>query len=64
MAEEDELPAMKNNPKYIFFTDFDGTITLEDSMSHPAVFSHPSLFPLLCILRQLPKLGLIKRHGR
>jgi len=26
-----ELPAMKTNPKYIFFTDFDGTITLQDS---------------------------------
>lgn len=22
---------MKGNPKYIFFTDFDGTITLKDS---------------------------------
>ncbi|KAI9713505.1 MAG: hypothetical protein M1820_000887 [Bogoriella megaspora] len=26
-----ELPAMKTNPKFIFFTDFDGTITLRDS---------------------------------
>ncbi|KAF1846576.1 uncharacterized protein K460DRAFT_356232 [Cucurbitaria berberidis CBS 394.84] len=26
-----DLPAMKTNPKYIFFTDFDGTITLQDS---------------------------------
>ena len=25
------LPAMKTNPKYIFFTDFDGTITTRDS---------------------------------
>lgn len=25
------LPAMKTNPKLIFFTDFDGTITLKDS---------------------------------
>lgn len=25
------LSAMKTNPKYIFFTDFDGTITLQDS---------------------------------
>lgn len=25
------LPYMKTNPKIIFFTDFDGTITLEDS---------------------------------
>lgn len=23
---------MKTNPKFIFFTDFDGTITLQDSM--------------------------------
>ncbi|KAL1311772.1 hypothetical protein AAFC00_001858 [Neodothiora populina] len=28
------LPAMKTNPKFIFFTDFDGTITLQDSESH------------------------------
>ncbi len=26
------LPAMKTNPKIIFFTDFDGTITMNDSM--------------------------------
>lgn len=26
-----EVPAMKTDPKYIFFTDFDGTITLDDS---------------------------------
>lgn len=26
-----ELPAMKTNPRFIFFTDFDGTITLQDS---------------------------------
>ncbi|KAF2708955.1 hypothetical protein K504DRAFT_433669 [Pleomassaria siparia CBS 279.74] len=25
------LPAMKTNPKFIFFTDFDGTITMQDS---------------------------------
>lgn len=25
------LPALKTNPKFIFFTDFDGTITREDS---------------------------------
>lgn len=25
------LPALRTNPKYIFFTDFDGTITLQDS---------------------------------
>lgn len=25
------LPAMKTSPKFIFFTDFDGTITLRDS---------------------------------
>jgi 2-hydroxy-3-keto-5-methylthiopentenyl-1-phosphate phosphatase len=25
------LPYLKTNPKVIFFTDFDGTITLEDS---------------------------------
>jgi 2,3-diketo-5-methylthio-1-phosphopentane phosphatase len=25
------LPALKSNPKYIFFTDFDGTITQQDS---------------------------------
>lgn len=26
-----DTPAMKSNPKFIFFTDFDGTITLQDS---------------------------------
>jgi len=26
-----DLPAMKTNPKFIFFTDFDGTITQQDS---------------------------------
>jgi len=26
-----ELPAMRTHPKFIFFTDFDGTITLQDS---------------------------------
>lgn len=30
MASTD-LPFMKTNPSVIFFTDFDGTITLEDS---------------------------------
>lgn len=33
-AASDELPAMSipfKNPKFIFFTDFDGTITLQDS---------------------------------
>lgn len=25
------LPYLKDNPKVIFFTDFDGTITLKDS---------------------------------
>jgi 2,3-diketo-5-methylthio-1-phosphopentane phosphatase len=25
------LPALKTNPKFIFFTDFDGTITVQDS---------------------------------
>lgn len=34
MAPGSELKAMNwpfQNPKYIFFTDFDGTITLQDS---------------------------------
>ncbi|GAB7343187.1 hypothetical protein MBLNU457_1256t1 [Dothideomycetes sp. NU457] len=31
MVSASELPFMKGNPKYIFFTDFDGTITLKDS---------------------------------
>lgn len=31
MAASSDLPAMKTNPKFIFFTDFDGTITLMDS---------------------------------
>lgn len=28
-----DLPYIKTNPKIIFFTDFDGTITLKDSGS-------------------------------
>lgn len=28
-----DLPYIKTNPKIIFFTDFDGTITIEDSKS-------------------------------
>ncbi|PQE20495.1 phosphoserine phosphatase protein [Rutstroemia sp. NJR-2017a BBW] len=31
MGSISNLPAMKNSPKYIFFTDFDGTITTRDS---------------------------------
>jgi 2,3-diketo-5-methylthio-1-phosphopentane phosphatase len=31
MGSVDALPAMKTNPKFIFFTDFDGTITERDS---------------------------------
>ncbi|GAB7346873.1 hypothetical protein MBLNU459_g1954t1 [Dothideomycetes sp. NU459] len=31
MVSAKELPAMKTDPKFIFFTDFDGTITLKDS---------------------------------
>ncbi|KAL2267308.1 hypothetical protein VTJ83DRAFT_4585 [Remersonia thermophila] len=30
-ASPTELPALKTNPKFIFFTDFDGTITEQDS---------------------------------
>lgn len=32
-----ELPYLKTKPKIIFFTDFDGTITLKDSRSLPAL---------------------------
>lgn len=32
-----ELPYLKTKPKIIFFTDFDGTITLKDSGSSPPV---------------------------
>lgn len=31
MVAASDLPAMKTNPKFIFFTDFDGTITMQDS---------------------------------
>jgi 2,3-diketo-5-methylthio-1-phosphopentane phosphatase len=30
-ADQPPLPALKTNPKFIFFTDFDGTITQQDS---------------------------------
>jgi 2,3-diketo-5-methylthio-1-phosphopentane phosphatase len=29
--DQHQLPALKTNPKFIFFTDFDGTITQQDS---------------------------------
>lgn len=31
MGASKELPYLQTNPKFIFFTDFDGTITLQDS---------------------------------
>jgi hypothetical protein len=31
MGAQTGLPAMQTSPKFIFFTDFDGTITLQDS---------------------------------
>ncbi|EFR04840.1 hypothetical protein MGYG_07843 [Nannizzia gypsea CBS 118893] len=34
MGSLGSLPAMKSEPKVIFFTDFDGTITLQDSNDH------------------------------
>lgn len=36
------LPYMKTNPKLIFFTDFDGTITLEDSRYRRSSHSKPT----------------------
>jgi 2,3-diketo-5-methylthio-1-phosphopentane phosphatase len=30
-ADQPPLPALKTNPKFMFFTDFDGTITQQDS---------------------------------
>lgn len=35
MGSMADLPAMKTNPKFIFFTDFDGTITTQDSEPSP-----------------------------
>jgi 2-hydroxy-3-keto-5-methylthiopentenyl-1-phosphate phosphatase len=31
MTTHSTTPALKTNPKFIFFTDFDGTITQQDS---------------------------------
>jgi 2-hydroxy-3-keto-5-methylthiopentenyl-1-phosphate phosphatase len=31
VAGQSTTPALKTNPKFIFFTDFDGTITQQDS---------------------------------
>ncbi|EEP76319.1 conserved hypothetical protein [Uncinocarpus reesii 1704] len=42
MGSHEVLPAMKTNPKIIFFTDFDGTITLQDSMQLPLPYFLPS----------------------
>lgn len=33
MSGSPDLWAMKSDPKFVFFTDFDGTITLQDSKS-------------------------------
>ncbi|KAF7543689.1 hypothetical protein G7Z17_g10543 [Cylindrodendrum hubeiense] len=34
MASNSETPALKTDPRFIFFTDFDGTITTADSNDH------------------------------
>lgn len=31
MSGAPDLSALKTDPKFVFFTDFDGTITLQDS---------------------------------
>jgi len=36
-AQTTGLWAMQTNPKFIFFTDFDGTITLQDSELNPSL---------------------------
>lgn len=35
MGSHGSLPAMKTKPSIIFFTDFDGTITMKDSTYRP-----------------------------
>jgi 2-hydroxy-3-keto-5-methylthiopentenyl-1-phosphate phosphatase len=42
-SQVQDLPYLKTNPKYIFFTDFDGTITLQDSKSNAYTYAEPVL---------------------
>ena len=56
MVEASELKAMNwpfKNPKYIFFTDFDGTITLKDSNDFMVCYS------MLCC-----SMGVVDRQAR
>jgi 2,3-diketo-5-methylthio-1-phosphopentane phosphatase len=43
MASSTELPALATSPQFIFFTDFDGTITQQDS--NDFMFDHLGLGP-------------------
>lgn len=54
---EDELPAMKDNPKYIFFTDFDGTITLDDSTLPFAPLTNSSDLSLVAYASSMSQAG-------
>ena len=42
-SQVQDLPYLKTNPKYIFFTDFDGTITLQDSKSNAYTYTEAVL---------------------
>jgi len=50
MVSAKDLPAMRTNPKFIFFTDFDGTITLKDSESYNLLVSRLYLFLVMFLI--------------
>jgi hypothetical protein len=56
------LPAMKTNPKFIFFTDFDGTITLFDSECHLPLTSY--LCTCYTISEVIPPANFVLIRGR
>ena len=61
-SAENELLYLKENPKAIFFTDFDGTITLKDCMKlFPKAFLDPSLLLLSYCFHSVMKLRDARR---
>ncbi|CAD0084802.1 unnamed protein product, partial [Aureobasidium vineae] len=56
------LPAMKTNPKFIFFTDFDGTITLFDSEYFSLATSPSAAFSIILYITDNVGFGYEKRR--
>ena len=55
--------ALKSNPKCIFFTDFDGTITLQDSRSAVMCLCNPSSPRLMDYLQAMITWYLILEYS-